>query len=280
MDIWTPLMQLDLAANLAAAQLCYSLEGPAGALIAALALGTGVCFLPRIMRIVVLALLCVVLSILLVISQAYAEEPVDSNLVTGLDVSSSMNAVETLIEIEGLAAAIQSPDIVSAIQRGHYKRIGFAVFLWADGEFPLLVAWRIIATSEDADNAAAEMTLRMAEILKGPNKTGTLTDLSTAMEFGGQLLKTAPYAARRSVLNIIGNGQDNVGEDALHARDALVASGISINGVVTGGDPNVLNYYRDSVIGGPMAFVLPADEPAALVDVFRRKFVTEIARAD
>jgi hypothetical protein len=43
-------------------------------------------------------------------------------------------------------------------------------------------------------------------------QTSGLTDLSRAIENGGALLKAAPFPSDRSVLNLVGNGEDNVGE--------------------------------------------------------------------
>jgi len=78
-------------------------------------------------------------------------------------------------------------------------------------------------------------------------------------------------------VNIIGNGADNVGEDPLRARDGLVARGVTINGVVVGGDPKVISYYRSQVIGGRTAFVLSADKAETIAQVFALKFLSEIA---
>src|SRR5262249_61537855 len=86
-----------------------------------------------------------------------------------------------------------------------------------------------------------------------------MTDLSGAIDHAAILLLTAPFIARRSVVNVIGNGWDNVGEGPLRARDRLVAKGGTINGVVLGFDPVLMDYYRSSVIGGPGAF-LPSVE--------------------
>ena len=65
--------------------------------------------------------------------------------------------------------------------------------------------------------------------------------------------------------------------DRLDKLADLLAQGATINGVVVGGDPAVLNYYRNQVIGGRTAFVLPADKAETLVQVFAMKFVSEIA---
>ena len=89
----------------------------------------------------------------------------DANIVTGLDVSSSINAQETMLQIDGMAQAIRSPDVLAAIQRGPHGRIGFTVFVWADGDYPELVSWRLIGNEQDAAAASQEIKSRLEEIL-------------------------------------------------------------------------------------------------------------------
>jgi hypothetical protein len=211
--------------------------------------------------------------------QLRADE-VDANIVTGLDVSSSINAMETLIQIEGMAQAIKSPAVVNAIQNGKLGRIGFTVFVWADGDYPDLVSWRAIAGQADADAASTEILAKLQALMDSASRSvGTLTNLSGAIDHASALLDGAPFHAKRRIVNIIGNGEDNVGEDPVRARAELIARGATINGVVVGGDPAVLNYYRNMVIGGRTAFVLPADKAETLAQIFAMKFVSEIASA-
>jgi hypothetical protein len=224
-------------------------------------------------------------SILLQCGQLRAEDPAaagimetDANLVTGLDVSSSVNAQETLLQVEGLALAIRSPAVLDAIRNGEQGRIGFAVFVWADGDYPTLVSWRAIGSEAEAEAAAAEILASLQALIDSSARSvGTLTNLSGAIDHAAQLLAAAPFRARRTLANIVGNGEDNVGEDPSRARAALLAAGATINGVVVGGDPAVLNYYRNQVIGGRTAFVLPADSAGDLAQAFALKFVREIA---
>jgi len=107
-------------------------------------------------------------------------------------------------------------------------------------------------------------------------KIGALTDLSAALEYGAELLRTAPFATNHRFVNIVGNGIDNVGEGARPVRDRLVAEGITINGVALGYDKTLFAYLQRDVIGGPESFALMADDPEKLVEVMARKFVTEI----
>ena len=202
----------------------------------------------------------------------------DVNIVTGLDVSGSIEARETRIQIDGMAMAVRSPEVMRAIKQGNHGRIGFAVFVWANGNFPVFTSWRLISSPEEALAASEAITIDVPAILnpKSGIKLGELTDLSGAMAYGAEMLQAAPYAADHKILNILGNGIDNVGESPKWVRDKVVAQGIMINAVVIGHDRGVQSYFRNEVIGGPAAFVLAARTPEALVEVLERKFVTEI----
>ena len=213
--------------------------------------------------------------------QLRAEEPVDAVLVTGLDVSSSINAQETMLQIEGVAAALRSPQVVSAIQNGTLGRIGFQVFVWADGTYPELLPWTVITNQDEADKAAETILAQMQALVDASSRSvGTLTNLSAAMDHAGDMLNDAPWPSERALVNMVGNGEDNVGEDPKAVRDALVKVGATVNGVVVGGDQAVMDYYNDNVRGGRRSFVLPAANANDMAGAMIAKFVTEIALLD
>lgn len=172
--------------------------------------------------------------------------------------------------------------MLDAIRAGAHGRIGFAVFAWHHDQFPIVVAWTTIATAEDAEAVARQIEARLlvnveAEARAGPGFfVGRLTNLSQAIDHATAILRQAPSPTDRSVVNIIGNGEDNVGEGAGPARDRAVAMGIVVNGVVLSGDPGMLAYYRREVIGGPGAFVMSTAESAALVEALKRKFLQDL----
>lgn len=203
---------------------------------------------------------------------------VDANIVTGIDFSRSINEHESELQIYGMVQAIRAPEVLRAIENGPHGRIGFAVFLWASGTFPELASWRVIGSQQDAEEASTEILLRLQLMLDTSRRhsVGSLTNVSAAMAHAGDMLDDSPYASKRAIVNIVGNGKDNVGEGPRWSRDALVARGATINGVVIGGDRKISEYYREEVIGGPTAFVLAADTPDEMVKAFTSKFVSEI----
>jgi Ca-activated chloride channel homolog len=208
----------------------------------------------------------------------------DANIVTAIDISDSVDAEMLYLEIEGMARALRSPTVLRAIQSGRNGRIGFAVFAWSHGGgYPELVSWTLIASELDAARVSVGIAhwLLLADQAAGrqlamPHHSGRLTDISEGINHATQLFLAAPYVTHRQVLNIIGNGEDNLGENPEHARDRLLSFGSSINGVVLGKEPAVLDYYRRYVVGGPGAFYLFADDPNSIAKILELKLLYDL----
>ena len=205
----------------------------------------------------------------------------DANIVTGLDISASIEPDDMRRAIEGLAGAIRSPEVLRAIEAGAHRRIGFAVFAWHYHLFPEIVAWTVIGSEADAAAVSRKIVERLQidvekEAREQAIYIGRLTDISQAIDHATGMLDAAPFPTSRAIVNIIGNGEDNVGEDASFARDRFVAAGGTVNGVVLGGDESMMGYYQGHVIGGPGAFVMSAGRAASLAPVLARKFLHDI----
>lgn len=215
------------------------------------------------------------------------ETTTDVNIVTGLDISNSIGPDSLTLELAGMAEAIRDPRVLKAIQAGEHRRIGFAVFAWHHRQFPLVVPWMVIGSAEDARIAAdliearRQVNVELEVRRQAAWYIGRLTDLSAAIDHSNEMLLAAPFGSERSTINIVGNGEDNVGEDAGGARDRFVGGGGTINGVVLGADPAMVDYYRQQVIGGRAAFVISADDSASIADALVRKFIGDVvASAD
>jgi len=178
----------------------------------------------------------------------------DANIVTGLDFSHSIGPEEQWIEREGLALAIVAPEVLEAIRNGRRGRIGFAVYGWHLTSFPL-VPWTLIGSEEDALIASLQIRVAVAERIELEKKRRTVenpwgkpTSINSALMFGTVMLLTAPFSTPRSVMNIVGNGSNNVGREVRYERDRAVEKGLVINGVVLGADDELVDYFRTQVI--------------------------------
>ena len=211
---------------------------------------------------------------------ARAKEPVDVLLVLAVDVSRSVDEDEARLQREGYRAAVSDPAVVEAIRGGMIGAIAIAYVEWAGAEYQRLVLpWmRISGTAE-----AQAWSEKLAE---APRASLSWTSISAALEFSRGVLAEAPFEATRRVVDVSGDGVNNSGGPVELARDRLVAEGVTINGLPIVNDrptfgrlpPLPLDeYYRDSVIGGPGAFVIVVEDFQSFGNAVKRKLIREIA---
>jgi hypothetical protein len=223
-----------------------------------------------------------ILAIILLVSGAAhaAEIPVDVELVLAVDVSSSMNREEQQIQRDGYVAALTDPAVIASILYGGEGRIALTYMEWAGPDFQaVLVPWRLIDSAESAQRVAAELAAK-------PLAQRNQTSISMGLVFAANLFAGNGYISERRVIDISGDGPNTLGPPVTEARDAIVARNIVINGLPlmlqpapTGyaERPDLGDYYRDCVIGGAGAFVLPAYSMEEIATAIRAKFVQEIA---
>ncbi len=211
---------------------------------------------------------------------AQGRDPVDVLLVLAVDVSRSIDEDEARLQREGYRAAVTDPAVLEAIRGGMIGAIGLCYVEWAGAEFQrLVIPWARIATTEAAEGWAD----RLAE---APRASLSWTSISGALDFSRRMLAEAPFEATRRVIDVSGDGVNNSGMPAEIARDRAVAEGIVINGLPIVNDrptfgrlpPVPLDeYYRESVIGGPGAFVVVAEDFTSFGAAVKRKLIREIA---
>ena len=224
---------------------------------------------------------------ILCLPAARAEHAVDANLVTALDVSDSIMRHEEWIEFDGMLRAISHPDFLVAVQAGVHRRVGFAAFTWSShGDLRVVVPWTVIGSAADVERvtrALAKMPRQGALAFGGgqdwsetPPRRDGKTDISQALRHGLDLLAAAPHKAERPVLNILGDGVDNVGEGPDRVRSLALGAGVTVNGLVIGKQPGLAAYYRQRVAAGPDSFVIEAHKPADVADAMLRKFLLDL----
>src|SRR5262249_36768456 len=103
--------------------------------------------------------------------------------------------------------------------------------------------------------------------------------LSGAIDYSVLMLAGVPYKASRRVIDISGDGSNNLGRPPEQARDEAVKMGIRINGLpILALEQDLDEYFRMNVIGGPGAFTIPIKSYDAFADAIMRKLVTEISQ--
>ena len=198
---------------------------------------------------------------------------VDLALVLGVDISSSVDSREYQLQRRGLAEAIRRPGVIAAIRSGQLKRIAVTVVQWTDYEAQVVVVpWMVISDAQSA--------VRLSERVAKMNRFfgGHATHIAGMIQFGTWLLDTAPFIANRKVIDISGDGYDNVTQAPGRHRDTAIAAGITVNGLVIENEEKDLHvYYREFVIGGPGAFVMRTERYKDFGDAMEKKLVREIS---
>jgi hypothetical protein len=204
---------------------------------------------------------------------------VDLALVLAVDVSFSMTEDEQELQRQGFIEAFRSPEVHKAIRKGMLGRMAVTYFEWSGTEHQqVIVPWTVIELPEDALGVAARLTQR-------PVRRIGYTSISAAIDFSLQLFNDSGLQAARQAIDISGDGPNNEGRPVTQARDEAVAHGITINGLpimlneadAFGSSERLDLYYRDCVIAGQGAFMIPIRERQQFVEAVRNKIIREIA---
>lgn len=208
-------------------------------------------------------------------SGAQSQRSVDTALILAIDVSNSVDARRYRLQVDGIADALEDPAVQETILGGARRSIAIGVILWADRP-RFSIPWVRIASTADAAGLAGKVR-RLAR------QGGEFTCVAQMMRFvADKITPQIPMRATRVVLDVSGDGRENCNPEIAPAelRDELVSIGLTINGlpILEGSEGTTLaDWYRENVIGGPGAFVLPAQGFEDFGRAFRQKFMTEIS---
>lgn len=205
---------------------------------------------------------------------------VDVELVLAVDVSYSMDREEQKLQRAGYAAALTSSDFLAALKSGLLGKIAVVYVEWASSrDQKVLLDWAVI----DGPAAAAAFA---DKLLEAPYRRASRTSISGAIDASMALFEGNGYDGIRRVIDVSGDGPNNDGRLVTAARDEAVRQGVTINGLpllirpVSAAYMDIEDldiYYRDCVIGGAGAFMVPVRDDKAFVDATRTKLVLEIA---
>ena len=216
-----------------------------------------------------------------------AAEQVDLLLVLAADVSRSIDSEKFQLQRDGYAAAITDPRVLEAIKSGRTGRTGLSLVEWSGlSSQRVVIDWTAISDAESAKSFADRL-------LEAPRSFADRTSISSAIEFAMGHLARAPFESARHTIDVSGDGTNNSGGEVTQARDAAVAQGVTINGLVilsetplawnpdhTNPAGGLENYYRNNVIGGPGAFVMAAQGFNSFGQAIVKKMIAEVAQAD
>ena len=222
-------------------------------------------------------LLSVLVTLLVIVAvfpkqQSRAAEEVDLVLLLAMDVSASVNITEFDLMRRGLASAISSPEIAQAINAGKIGAIALSVVQWSGfQEQQVMIDWVRLSNPVELQKYA-DLISKMPRRYKDG-----ATDIGGALKFSRRMILAAPFETKRLVIDVAGDGPNNVNASPIAERDRTLKAGININGLVVLGDVFLLgDYYTQFIIGGDAAFVEKTQDFDGFKRAIHKKLLREI----
>ena len=200
-------------------------------------------------------------------------EPVDLELVLGIDTSMSVAADEFALQIAGYARAFRQPEVLQAIRDAGGNGIAVTLVQWADSsQQAVSIGWTWVGDPASAAGFADRIGAT------GRRFTGPGTALASALAYCLRRFEGSGFEAQRRVIDLSGDGRDNRGPKITAVRERALATGITVNGLaIVSDEPFLDRYYERQVIAGPDAFVVAAADYRDFADAIVKKLVREIA---
>jgi hypothetical protein len=191
-------------------------------------------------------------------------------LAFALDVSASVDANEYRLQLDGLAAALNDPAVRAAVV-GPGGGVALAASEWSGKNQQIMIApWTLVATEAGLAGFAARVAAHRRGYAEFPTAVGY------ALGYGAVLMRSAPPCQRR-VIDISGDGLTNDGFGPESAYRAFDFDGVTVNGLVIGGeDLELISYYQFTIAHGPDAFVEVARDYTDYTRAMKRKLLREV----
>jgi hypothetical protein len=204
---------------------------------------------------------------------APAAEEVDVQLVLAVDASGSVDMYRFDLQKRGYAAAFRHPKVLAAVRSGISQAIAVTMHQWTGPRLQVhVVPWMVVKDAASAEALAVAIEKAPRRLFSGG------TSISGAIDYSRLILAQSPYTATRRVIDVSGDGANNIGRPARIARDEAVRDGITVNGLpILSVEADLDTYYFENVVGGPGAVMVPAENYESFADAILRKLIMEIA---
>ena len=200
-------------------------------------------------------------------------QTVDVAFVLAVDVSGSVDAGEYVLQHEGIARAFESKAVVDTIRGGtarRDRRAGDRVVRprQAGGDRRL----------DPHQRRRDRRRLRRQACGRASAAPHGLTAIGDALLAAAAAFKRLRDQPDRRIIDLSGDGMANIGPKPDEVRDALVAQGITINGLaILKTEPWLDQYYDQYVVGGDHSFLLQVEDFQSFATAMQQKLLGEIA---
>nr|WP_104071979.1 DUF1194 domain-containing protein [Albidovulum inexpectatum] len=192
-------------------------------------------------------------------------------LVLAIDVSGSIDRAEYRLQTEGLARALEDPELIDALVA---TQAALSVLQWSGaGQQTVTLSWQRMNSAA----TVAEFAARARAMPRAFEASDTA--VGEALAFAAALFSSAPDCRRR-VIDISGDGPQNAGMPLDLGRMAALRSRAQINAIAIedmGRATPISTYYARHVTS-PDGFVVTARGLSDYPRAIRDKILREITR--
>ena len=203
-------------------------------------------------------------------------------LVLALDVSGSVNAQEYRQQVDGLATALDDPDVRDLILIGADAPVMLAIYEWSSRNHQYVIQpWVRIENAATLDDVIARLQAHQ------PVRAGLKNALGTSLSFAAGLLSQQDHCWQLTI-DVSGDGPNNIGSTPQQVYELGGFDRISVNALVIGDvigsavsgggreSEELRQYFEDFVIRGPQAFALVANGYGDYAGAMRAKLIREL----
>ena len=219
------------------------------------------------------ALLALVLASLafLIAPVGAAAKKVALELVLAVDASSSVDAREFQLQVQGHVSAFKDPDVIAAITAQGAGGVAVTYVEWSS-RFEQI---QVVGWTEVHDKATA---YAFADAIKrNANKArASGTAIGEAVIYAVQLIENNQYNGARRVVDVSADDRYNAGSSPSYAQGVARRAGVQVNGLTIDPTGALTRYFEKNVIAGPGAFVMQANNYADYARAIKLKLLREL----
>lgn len=195
-------------------------------------------------------------------------------LALAMDISTSVDENEDVLQRKGLAAALIAPEVVEAFFSSPGP-VALAVYEWSGRTTQrVILNWTMINT--EADLLVAASTVQQSV----RSDSASATAMGYALAFGATLMQQAPPCLFNTIdLSGDGSNNDGYGPDSAYRHfpfQNVVVNGLVINAADFEGELFLIPFFENNVLHGPGAFLEIAQGFEDFERAMRRKLEREL----
>lgn len=190
-------------------------------------------------------------------------------LLLATDVSSSIDAGEYRLQVDGIADALLDPEIADVLVQ---DQVALSVLQWSGAaEQELVISWRRMISAEEVRDFSQRV--RAMPRLWSKSSTATGDALNFAVDQFGPV-----FDCERQVIDMSGDGAENIGSDTATESRRAEAAGVEINGLaIDEVGLSITEFYRRFVITKD-GFVETSRGYLSYPETIRRKLLRELTK--